>query len=65
MAGWTRDYPWVPEGSPYGELTVEQRKRINCISRRHGVNLRAGLTFEEWLDLLPVQVASMLLEAAG
>lgn len=54
-----------PEGKLYGELSLGQRKKVHCISRKVGVNLHGRLTLDEWLDLLPFHVAAGVLDGVG
>lgn len=51
---------WVPSDVMFGELELTQRKKVACISRRHGVPLHAGLFRDDWLDMLPFAVAAYL-----
>ncbi len=51
---------WEPADAMFGELELAQRKKISCISRRHGVPLHAGLMREDWYDMLPHAVAAYL-----
>jgi hypothetical protein len=62
LSEWTRKRPWYPTDALYGDLPLGARKRIACISRKHGIALNAQVTFDDWLDRLPYDIAAAMID---